>query len=251
MDFNRSNVIVTGGTRGIGRAIATAFLKAGARVAITGTRAETARSVAQELAAECYVAPEQVLSAGLDVRDTASCAAVIGAFVRQFGNKVDVLVNNAGVTRDNLLMRLSEEDWDLVVDTDLKGVFNCIRAVYKPMLAAHAGRIINISSVVGVMGNRGQSNYAAAKAGIIGLTKSVARELASRNITVNAVAPGYVETAMTAALPEAAREQVCAQIPLGRTAQPQEIADAVLFLASPNAAYITGQCLCVDGGMAM
>jgi 3-oxoacyl-[acyl-carrier protein] reductase len=160
-------------------------------------------------------------------------------------------VNNAGVTRDNLVLRLTEDDWDTVIDTDLKGVFNCIRAVARTMVSARSGRIINISSVVGIMGNAGQANYSAAKAGVIGMTKTVARELASRHITVNAIAPGFVETAMTDVLPEEIKQKLKAQIPMRRIASPEEIASAVLFLASDGASYITGQCLAVDGGLAM
>ena len=186
-----------------------------------------------------------------DIKDTVEVQKTFEQILQDFGQQLDVLVNNAGITRDNLVMRLPEEDWDAVLDTNLKGVYNCIRAAVRPMLKQRHGRIVSISSVVGIMGNAGQANYAAAKAGILGLTKAVARELASRSITVNAVAPGFVQTAMTDALPEAAREKLKTQIPLGRIAQPAEIASAVLFLASPAAGYITGQVLSVDGGMAM
>lgn len=245
------NAIVTGGTRGIGRAIVKALLKEGARVALFGTRLESAQAAATELAVECGVASEMVAGYACDIKDTTAVQASFDAVLATFENKLDILVNNAGITKDNLVMRLPEADWDAVIDTDLKGVYNCIRAAVRPMLKTRGGHIVNISSVVGIMGNAGQANYAAAKAGVIGMTKAVARELASRSITVNAVAPGFVETAMTDVLPEALKEKLKTQIPLGRIAQPEEIASAVLFLASPAAAYITGQVLAVDGGMAM
>ena len=249
--LNGQNAIVTGGTRGIGRAIVKAFLLEGARVAFFGTKLESAQAAAKELAAECCVPETQVVGYACDIKDTKAVQEAFDSVLAEFGNKLDILVNNAGITKDNLVMRLPEEDWDAVIDTDLKGVYNCIRAAVRPMLKARSGHIVNISSVVGIMGNAGQANYAAAKAGVIGLTKSVARELASRSITVNAVAPGFVQTAMTDVLSEAVKEKLIPQIPLGRIAQPKEIADAVLFLASPAAAYITGQVLSVDGGMAM
>ena len=251
MDFSNKNVIVTGGTRGIGRAIAAAFLKSGANVAITGTDDTKTKAAAAELAAECQVAPERVSGYGVDVKNTAAVNDAFAGIVAAFGDRLDILVNNAGVTRDNLVLRLTEDDWDTVIDTDLKGVFNCIRAVARTMVSARSGRIINISSVVGIMGNAGQANYSAAKAGVIGMTKTVARELASRHITVNAIAPGFVETAMTDVLPEEIKQKLKAQIPMRRIASPEEIASAVLFLASDGASYITGQCLAVDGGLAM
>ena len=251
MDFSNKNVLVTGGTRGIGRAIAMAFLQHGATVAITGTDDAKTKAAAAELATECGVAPEKVTGYGMDVRNTNLVAETIEKIVAAFGDKLDILVNNAGVTRDNLLVRISEEDWDMVVDTDLKGVYNCMKAVYRPMMSARYGRIINISSVVGLMGNAGQANYSAAKAGVIGMTKTVAKELAARKITVNAIAPGFVETAMTDVLPDDIKQKLKAQIPMRRIAAPAEIASAVLFLASDGASYITGQCLAVDGGLAM
>jgi 3-oxoacyl-[acyl-carrier protein] reductase len=251
MDFSNKNVIVTGGTRGIGRAIAAAFLKSGANVAITGTDDAKTKAAAAELATECGVAPERVSGYGVDVKNTAAVNESFNQIIAAFGDRLDILVNNAGVTRDNLVLRLTEDDWDTVIDTDLKGVFNCIRAVARTMVSARSGRIINISSVVGIMGNAGQANYSAAKAGVIGMTKTVARELASRHITVNAIAPGFVETAMTDVLPEEIKQKLKAQIPMRRIASPAEIASAVLFLASEGASYITGQCLAVDGGLAM
>jgi 3-oxoacyl-[acyl-carrier protein] reductase len=243
--------VVTGGTRGIGRAIVESFVKEGARVALLGTRLESAQAAASEVASLCQVPAEMVSGYACDIKNTAEVQKTFDQILQDFGQQLDILVNNAGITRDNLVMRLPEEDWDAVLDTNLKGVYNCIRAAVRPMLKQRHGRIVSISSVVGIMGNPGQANYAAAKAGILGLTKAVARELASRSITVNAVAPGFVQTAMTDALPEAAKEKLKTQIPLGRIAQPAEIASAVLFLASPAAGYITGQVLSVDGGLAM
>lgn len=250
-NLSGKNAIVTGGTRGIGRAIAKSFLESGARVAIIGTNPEGVSKAVSELCAECGVPADAVAGRACDIKDTQAVQAAIDELVAGFGGKLDILVNNAGITRDNLVMRLPEADWDAVIDTNLKGVYNCIRACVRPMIRARSGRIVNISSIVGITGNAGQANYAAAKAGIIGMTKSVARELASRGITVNAVAPGFVETAMTDALPEHAREKLLGEIPMGRIAQPGEIAAAVLFLASPDASYVTGQVLAVDGGLAM
>ncbi|MCQ2403693.1 MAG: 3-oxoacyl-[acyl-carrier-protein] reductase [Lentisphaeria bacterium] len=243
--------IVTGGTRGIGRAIVKAFLQEGAKVAFFGTNLEAAQAVAKELSAECGIDESMVAGYACDIKDTGAVQTAFDTVLAALGGSVDILVNNAGITKDNLVMRLPEADWDAVIDTDLKGVYNCIHAAVRSMLKARKGRIINISSIVGIMGNAGQANYAAAKAGVIGLTKAVARELASRSITVNAVAPGFVQTAMTDVLSEALKEKLKTQIPLGRIAQPEEIAAAVLFFASPAAAYVTGQVLAVDGGMAM
>ncbi len=243
--------VVTGGTRGIGRAIVKAFLKEGAQVALLGTREAAAQEAAREVARECQVEESMALGFGCDIRNTPEVHLVFGKILEAFGQRLDILVNNAGITRDKLMPRLTEEDWDAVLDTNLKGVYNGIHAALMPMLKQRQGRIVNISSVVGLLGNPGQANYAAAKAGILGLTKAMARECAGRNVTVNAVAPGFVETDMTQVLPEALKEKLKTQIPLGRIAQPEEIAAAVLFLASPAAAYITGQVLSVDGGMAM
>lgn len=243
--------IVTGGTRGIGRAIAKLFLENHAKVAIFGTDAARAAQTASQLASECGVAPECAVGFGVDVGSASAVSEAIGRAVESLGGKVDILVNNAGITRDNLLVRMSEDEWDEVIDTDLKGVFNCVKAVARPMIRARQGRIINIASVVGVIGNIGQVNYSAAKAGVIGMTRSLARELASRNINVNAIAPGFVATAMTDALPEPAKAALVEKIPLGRVAQPEEIARVALFLAGPGADYITGQCIGVDGGLAM
>lgn len=234
--------LVTGGSRGIGLAIARELAEAGARVAVVARDEARARAAAAELPGNGHI------GYSADVASSASVAELVRRVEEELGS-IEVVVNNAGVTRDNLLMRLKDEDWDAVLDTNLRGAFNVIRAVTRGMMKRKAGRIINISSVVGVTGNKGQANYAASKAGLIGLTKSVARELASRGILVNAVAPGYIETDMTAELSEQAREALRSQIALGRLGQPGDIASVVRFLAGPGAAYITGQVLVVDGGM--
>ncbi|HET6567332.1 MAG TPA: 3-oxoacyl-[acyl-carrier-protein] reductase [Rhodothermales bacterium] len=241
------NALVTGGTRGIGRAIVEALADAGARVAFTyRSRTEEAQRLEQSLNERGV----ETLSFQGDASDFRSAQETVDAAIKAWGS-IDVLVNNAGITRDNLMLRMSEEDWDAVVDTNLKSVFNFAKAVYRPMMKQRSGKIINLSSVVGVVGNPGQTNYAASKAGIIGFSKSLAKELGSRGVTVNVVAPGYVETDMTAALPEQARQAMLGTVPLGRPATPGDVAGAVLFLASPAADYITGQVLNVNGGMAM
>jgi 3-oxoacyl-[acyl-carrier protein] reductase len=234
--------LVTGGSRGIGLAIARSLAEAGARVAVVARDAARAQSAADSLPGEGH------RGFACDVADSESVATLVKGVEEALGTP-DVLVNNAGVTRDNLLMRIKDEDWDQVVDTNLKGAFNTIRALSRGMMKKKGGRVINITSVVGITGNKGQANYAASKAGLIGLTKSVAKELASRGILVNAIAPGYIETDMTAELPEAAREALQQQIAVGRLGQPEDIASVVRFLAGPGAAYITGQVLVVDGGM--
>ncbi len=244
MELSGQVALVTGGSRGIGLAVAQELATAGARVAVVARDEGRAAAAAEELAGEGHRAY------AADVADPEAVNAVLARVEEEMGG-VDILVNNAGVTRDNVLMRLKDEDWDQVLDTNLKGAFNTIRAASRSMMKRRAGRIINITSVVGMIGNRGQSNYAASKAGLIGLTKSVARELASRGILANAVAPGYIETEMTAQLPETAREALVSQISLGRLGQPQDVASVVRFLAGPGAAYITGQVLVVDGGMVM
>ncbi|MCH5584964.1 3-oxoacyl-[acyl-carrier-protein] reductase [Shimazuella sp. AN120528] len=237
--------VVTGGSRGIGRSIALDLAKEGAKVVIFyagnhGAAEETVSAIT-DLGAEA--AAFQV-----DVADSGQVDDAFKQVVKQFG-RVDILVNNAGITRDNLLMRIKEEDWDQVVDTNLKGVFLCCKAVVRPMMKQRGGRIINISSVVGVSGNAGQANYVAAKAGVIGLTKTMAKEFGSRNITVNAIAPGFIQTDMTSVLDEKVKEATLASIPLGRFGVAEEVANAVSFLASDKASYITGQTLHVDGGM--
>jgi 3-oxoacyl-[acyl-carrier protein] reductase len=246
MQFHDQVVIVTGGSRGIGKGIARHFAKEGAIVNIVATSAGSANAAVESLAAEGLT----VLPRVANVANGEEIAALVKAVVAECG-KVDILVNNAGITRDNLLVRLKESDWDDVIDTNLKGVFNCTKAVSRSMMKARYGRIINISSIVGIIGNAGQTNYCASKAGIFGLTKATAKELASRNITVNAVAPGYIETEMTGELSEEARAAFLTNIPLGRPGAPEDIAAAVLFLAGAGASFITGQTLTVDGGMVM
>jgi 3-oxoacyl-[acyl-carrier protein] reductase len=239
--------LVTGGSRGIGRAIALRLAAEGADVALCARQVEAAQAVA----AEVQALGVRALARPADVARAEEAGALVEAVLAEW-DRLDVLVNNAGITRDNLLLRMSEEEWDAVLDTNLKGAFNCCKAAARAMVRARGGRIINISSVVGLMGNAGQANYAASKAGLIGFTRSLARELASRNITANVVAPGLVpETGMTGGLDEKAREKLLAQVPLGRPGLPEDVAHAVAFLASDQAAYITGQVLCVDGGMAM
>lgn len=239
--------LVTGASRGIGRATALELAKAGAKIAVNyaGNRA-----AAEEVVALIEAAGGQAFMVQADVGDAAAVDAMVKAVVERFGS-IDILVNNAGITRDNLIMRMKEADWDAVIHTNLKGIFNCTKVVSKLMMKQRYGRIVNMTSVVGVMGNAGQSNYAAAKAGVIGFTKSMAKELASRNINVNAVAPGYISTDMTAELPEQAKTELQTQIPLQRLGTPADVAAAVLFLVSPGADYITGQTLHVDGGMVM
>ncbi|MBM3278172.1 MAG: 3-oxoacyl-[acyl-carrier-protein] reductase [Candidatus Handelsmanbacteria bacterium] len=241
------SALVTGGSRGIGRAIALRLAAEGADVAICARQLEAAQAVAAELEALGVKA----LARPADVAQAAQAGPLIQAVLAEWG-KLDILVNNAGITRDNLLLRMSEEEWDAVLDTNLKGAFNCSKAAARAMIQARSGRIINISSVVGLLGNAGQANYAASKAGLCGFTKSLARELASRNITANVVAPGLVpETGMTGGLDEKAVEKLLSQVPLGRPGLPEDVAHSVAFLASDQAAYITGQVLCVDGGMVM
>ena len=237
--------LVTGASRGIGRAIATALATAGMRVVGTATSDAGAAAITEALAAW-----PGCVGVKLDVTDGAAVEAAIADIVKEHGG-LHVLVNNAGITRDMLAMRLKDEDWDAVLDTNLKAVFRTSRAVMRTMMKQRWGRIINITSVVGASGNAGQANYAAAKAGVAGMTRALARELGSRNITVNCVAPGFIATDMTAGLPEAAKEALLASIPLGRLGSPEEVAHAVVFLASPQAAYITGSELHVNGGMYM
>jgi 3-oxoacyl-[acyl-carrier protein] reductase len=239
--------LVTGASRGIGRAIAIELARAGADIVVNYAGSEGA---AREVVQEIEGLNRKAIMIRANVGQSAEVEAMVKEAIAAFG-KIDILVNNAGITRDNLLMRMKEEEFDDVISTNLKGVFNCIKAVTRPMMKNRWGRIINISSVVGASGNPGQANYVAAKAGIIGMTKAVAKELATRNITVNAVAPGFIETDMTAVLGEETRENLMGQIPLQRLGKPEDIAYAVKFLASEEASYITGQVIHVNGGMYM
>ena len=244
---NRKIALVTGGSRGIGRAVCLALAKSGADVAVNYAGKEEA---AQQTCRMCEELGARTLAIQADVADNAQVNAMVDQVIAQFG-RLDILVCNAGITRDNLLMRMAEQDFDQVIATNLKGVWNCMKAVCRPMMKQRWGRIVSMSSVVGVAGNAGQVNYAASKAGVIGMTKSLARELGSRSVTVNAIAPGFIETDMTDKLSEKIREQMNAQIPLGRFGKPEYVAKAAAFLASDDAAYITGQVLNVDGGMVM
>lgn len=239
--------VVTGASRGIGRAIAVELARTGAFVVINYNGS---KEKAEEVKAQIESEGGEAAVYQCNVADFQACQAFFEDVIKTYG-RVDILVNNAGITRDGLLMRMSEEDFDRVIDTNLKGAFNCIRHVSRQMLKQRKGRIINMASVVGISGNAGQANYAASKAGVIGLTKSVAKELASRGVTVNAIAPGFIETDMTEVLPESVKESTSKMIPMGSFGKPEDIAKAVAFLASDGARYITGQVLSIDGGMAM
>lgn len=243
IDLTGKNALITGSTRGIGRAIAEAFAQSGARVAVVGRDLQRAEESASAIG-------NNAAGFAADVGDTAAIAKLVGDVEKAFGS-IDILVNNAGITRDNLVMRLKDEDWDAVQNANLRGAFAAIRAVSRGMMKKRSGRIINIASIVGLIGNKGQANYAASKAGLIALTKSVAKELGSRNILVNAVAPGFIETEMTAAMTKEARDALGQQIALERLGSVQDVAAMVAFLASDLASYITGQVFVVDGGMVM
>lgn len=239
--------VVTGASRGIGRAIALELAKEGANVVVNYSGS---KEKAEEVVEEILKMDRKAIAVQANVADPDSVQQLMKAALDEFGS-IDILVNNAGITRDNLLMRMKEEEWDEVINTNLKGVFLCTKAVTRQMMKQRSGRIINIASVVGVTGNAGQANYTAAKAGVIGLTKTAARELASRNILVNAVAPGFITTEMTEKLPEDVKNTMLTQIPLAKFGKPEHVAKAVVFLASDDAEYITGQVLHVDGGIAM
>ena len=247
MTMNESVALVTGGSRGIGRAICLELARQGAAVAVNYAGNEQA---AQETVEACRALGVQAEAFQADVSDPAACESLIAQVKERFG-RLDILVNNAGVTRDGLLMTAKPEDFDKVLDTNLKGAYFCMKAAAKVMMRQRYGRIVNLSSVVGLRGNPGQTGYAASKAGVLGLTKAAAKELASRNITVNAVAPGFIETDMTAVLPEKAKTAMLATIPMAAPGQPEDVARAAAFFARPESAYVTGQVLCVDGGMAV
>lgn len=239
--------LVTGASRGIGRQIALTLAEYGADVIVNYNGS---REKAEEVVQEIESMGRKAAAIQCTVADFEACGKMVENMIAQFGH-IDILVNNAGITKDNLMIKMSEADFDAVIETNLKGTFHMIKHMYRPFLKQKAGRIINLSSVTGILGNAGQANYAASKAGVIGLTKSVAKELAGRNITVNAVAPGYIDTDMTQAMTDTAKEAVLSQIPLKRAGTPKDIAEAVAFLASEKASYITGQVLSVDGGMAI
>ena len=247
MRFENQVAVVTGAGRGIGHAIALRLAKEGARVASVSRTEANAKKTADEINA---VRADAAKAYAVDVADQAAVQKAAAQIFEDFG-RVDILVNNAGVTRDGLSMRMSMDDWDTVMNTNLKGAFNFAQAVMRPMIKQRSGRIINISSIAGLTGNAGQANYAASKAGLLGLTKTLARELASRGITVNAVAPGLIETDMTTVLSDEIRQSILQKVPLGKLGEPEDIAGAVAYLASPEAKYITGQVLTVDGGMVM
>jgi len=238
--------LITGGARGIGRAIALTFAREGADIVVADVNLE----IAQQTVLEIQDLGRKAMALEMDVTNYEKVEEGVNKILDKMG-KVDILVNNAGITKDNLLLRMSQVDWDAVINVNLKGTFNCIKAVSKPMIKQRSGRIISIASIIGLIGNPGQANYAASKAGIIALTKTVAKELASRNVNANAVAPGFIQTEMTAKLPEEIKKKMLEAIPLAKLGTPQDVANICLFLASDEASYITGQVITVDGGMVM
>jgi 3-oxoacyl-[acyl-carrier protein] reductase len=246
LDLEGKVAIVTGGAQGIGKSIATQLALAGANVVIADVMEEKAKSTAEEISQS----GNEAISIGVDVSSLSSVEEIVKKTLDKFG-RIDILVNNAGVTRDALVMRMKEEDWDLVLDINLKGAFNCIKIVSPVMMKQKSGKIVNIASIVGINGNAGQANYSASKGGLIALTKTCAKELASRQINVNAVAPGFIQTSMTERLPAQVKEKLSSQIPLGKIGKPEDVASAVLFLVSEKSSYITGEVIKVDGGMAM
>jgi 3-oxoacyl-[acyl-carrier protein] reductase len=246
IDLSSKTALVTGGGRGIGKEIALKLAKAGCDVAVSDIDLDTARSCASEIGA----LGRNALALKADVSKASDVEAMFASFIEHY-QKIDILVNNAGITRDGLIVRMKEEDWDLVLDVNLKSAFLCCKEAARPMMKARAGKIVNIASVVGLMGNAGQANYSASKAGLIGLTKTLAREFSSRSINVNAVAPGFIKTAMTDKLSDSEKEKLSSQIPMQKLGLPDDVANAVLFLSSSLADYITGQVLTVDGGLVM
>lgn len=247
MNFSEKTAVVTGGSRGLGRAICLELARGGANVVLCYAGNEAA---ANETVAACESLGAKAVAVRCDVSKEDEVKALMDAALKTFG-RIDILVNNAGITKDGLLMMMKPEDFDAVIAANLRGAFLCMKAVARQMVKQRYGRIVNLSSVVGLRGNAGQVNYAASKAGVIGMTKSLAKELAGRNITVNAVAPGFIDTDMTAVLPEAAKEALLKTIPMARLGQPEDVARAVAFFAADETAYVTGQVLCVDGGMAV